>query len=423
MKPVVLILTTIVVTGSVMSTPTGRTLWGVSFTNELVGIAVGDAGTIIRTTDGGTSWTAQSSGTRNHLYGVSIIGATGTTVGQSGTILRTTNSGAKWTSQNSGTTKNLRGVFFRDANTGTVVGDGGTLLRTADGGATWIMQPIGTTNRLNGVFFPTASVGTIVGWGYGTILQTIDGGVNWIGRVSGGEYVALYGVFFSDIANGWTVGHRTVGGQTMARVLHTTDGGQSWWDQETGISPWFLDGVSFASTENGIAVGAYGTIIYTTNGGTNWVVPIGGSGTTRFLTSVTFTTATKAVAVGESGTVLLTTDAGATWREPKRGGKKVREAEDLSPMADVASHFALEQNYPNPFNPTTTISYAIPVDADVSLGVYNMLGQKVAQLIDERMEAGYHDVTFDASGLSSGVYFYCLQAGKLTTTRKVVVMK
>lgn len=69
----------------------------------------------------------------------------------------------------------------------------------------------------------------------------------------------------------------------------------------------------------------------------------------------------------------------------------------------------LEQNYPNPFNPSTTISYALPHRSYVKLTVFNTLGQQAATLVNGEVEAGYHQVTFNAGGLASGVYFYRLQ--------------
>ncbi len=92
-------------------------------------------------------------------------------------------------------------------------------------------------------------------------------------------------------------------------------------------------------------------------------------------------------------------------------------------FAGIPKEFVLDQNYPNPFNPTTAIVVAIPVDADVSLSVYNTLGQRVALLVDGRIEAGYHQVVLDATALSSGIYFYRLKANEFTATRKLVVMK
>lgn len=85
--------------------------------------------------------------------------------------------------------------------------------------------------------------------------------------------------------------------------------------------------------------------------------------------------------------------------------------------------FVLQQNYPNPFNPVTQISYSIPKQVRVTLSVYNLLGQKVATIIDKYQSAGTYDVIFDASKLTSGVYFYRLKAGDYVETRSMTVLK
>jgi hypothetical protein len=89
----------------------------------------------------------------------------------------------------------------------------------------------------------------------------------------------------------------------------------------------------------------------------------------------------------------------------------------------VPSSYQLDQNYPNPFNPTTTISYTLPVDADVSLAVYDVLGQKVAQLIEGPMTAGIHHVRFDGSNLASGIYVYRLLAGDFVAAKRMIILK
>ncbi|GAB5409841.1 MAG: hypothetical protein BalsKO_22060 [Balneolaceae bacterium] len=90
---------------------------------------------------------------------------------------------------------------------------------------------------------------------------------------------------------------------------------------------------------------------------------------------------------------------------------------------DKVSGFELSQNYPNPFNPSTNINFTLPVASNVQLTVFNLLGQKVATLVSERRNAGNHSVRFDARSLSSGIYFYQLQAGDLTLQRKMTLIK
>jgi hypothetical protein len=94
-----------------------------------------------------------------------------------------------------------------------------------------------------------------------------------------------------------------------------------------------------------------------------------------------------------------------------------------APEAAVPEQYALAQNYPNPFNPSTTIEYALPHRANIDLIVYNTLGQQVSTLVSGDQEAGYHEVKFDASSLSSGVYFYRLKAVDFVATKRFLVVR
>ncbi len=98
-------------------------------------------------------------------------------------------------------------------------------------------------------------------------------------------------------------------------------------------------------------------------------------------------------------------------------------ATSIEAQREVPAKFSLSQNYPNPFNPSTTISYDLPLRSHVSLAVYNTLGQQLVQLVNEEVETGHHEVKFDAAGLSSGVYFYRLEAGSVVVTKKMTLMK
>jgi hypothetical protein len=94
------------------------------------------------------------------------------------------------------------------------------------------------------------------------------------------------------------------------------------------------------------------------------------------------------------------------------------------PVTEAPTDYALEVNYPNPFNPRTVIQFSLPKPAVVSLKVYNTFGQEVVTLVShEAYDAGDYAVTFNASGLASGVYFYRLQAGEFTATKKMLLMR
>jgi hypothetical protein len=131
----------------------------------------------------------------------------------------------------------------------------------------------------------------------------------------------------------------------------------------------------------------------------------------------------QSVALSSDGNTALVggwydgSNAGATWvfvRIPVG----VTERDNVTPSTN-----ALSQNYPNPFNPSTTIKYELPKASHVTLTVFNTLGQQVALLQNGEQEAGYHEVKFDGAGLSSGVYFYRIQAGDFVQTRKLMLIR
>jgi hypothetical protein len=95
----------------------------------------------------------------------------------------------------------------------------------------------------------------------------------------------------------------------------------------------------------------------------------------------------------------------------------------VTESSTIPAVYTLEQNYPNPFNPSTTIRFALPHSAVVRLTVYNAIGQEVSTLFEGAREAGTHSIQFDASRLSSGVYFYTIDAGAFRATKKMVLMR
>ncbi|SVD03352.1 uncharacterized protein METZ01_LOCUS356206, partial [marine metagenome] len=89
----------------------------------------------------------------------------------------------------------------------------------------------------------------------------------------------------------------------------------------------------------------------------------------------------------------------------------------------IPNKYALRQAYPNPFNPVTTLSFALPIETEVSLKVYNLQGREVISLVDQNMEAGYHSVVWNADNYPSGVYFVKMVTGKYLSTQKLMLVK
>jgi hypothetical protein len=173
-------------------------------------MVVGNGGTILITTNGGTIWTYQSIGNTN-LNAISYNTGIWTIVGSEGTIIR------NGINQTSGTSNDLFGVRFIDANNGLVVGEGGTILSTTNGGLAWMNQSSGTNANLYSVFYNSGN--WIIVGSEGTIIH------NGIFQESGTSN-DLFDVSFFDANNGWVVGGN-------GTILRTTNGGATFIEEET----------------------------------------------------------------------------------------------------------------------------------------------------------------------------------------------
>ena len=109
-------------------------------------------------------------------------------------------------------------------------------------------------------------------------------------------------------------------------------------------------------------------------------------------------------------------------------GEILAQASTTVNILNIPENYALHQNYPNPFNPTTTIAYDLPEDAFITLEIYDILGRRVRTLINSQIEAGYQKIIWDGRNdygleLSSGFYFYRINAGNFNKTQKMVLLK
>ena len=176
--------------------PQGNDLHSVHFIDSNIGWMVGIIGTIFKTTNGGSTWENQISGTGEILRSVKFVNTNdGWISGNNGTILKTTNGGSIWAAQSSGTTEDLYSIYFTDVNTGWAVG-AKVILRTTNAGLSWESYPNEISTWLFSVYFIDSNTGWAVG-ALGTILSTTNGGSSWENQSSGTTEL-LYSVNFND---------------------------------------------------------------------------------------------------------------------------------------------------------------------------------------------------------------------------------
>lgn len=256
------------------------------------------------------SWTPLTSGTTQWLYDVHFVDKnTGYVVGNAGTILTTTDGGKTWVALTTGTSVNLRSVHFADANNGFAAGANKTIIKTTNGGLTWNVVNAGGQYSFYGIHFPADST---TGYTVGKtgMVKTTNGGATWSALTIASSDV-FYTVHFTDTNTGYAVGD-------AGKILKTTDGGATSSTLTSGTTQ-TLYSVHFPVDANtGYVVGCGGTILKTTNGGTTWTPQI--SGTAICLNAVHFPKdANTGYVVGEGGVILKTTDGGSTWTAQTSG--------------------------------------------------------------------------------------------------------
>ena len=283
--------------------PQGNDLAAGWFVDTNTGCAVGTAGTILTTADGGATWIPRASGVEQYLNDVVFAdSANGWVVGDTGTILATVDGGKTWVPQASGVTTSLRAVFALDDVHLIAVGDAGTMLVTADKGATWTPQASSTFADLNAVTFQSANNGWAVGSG-GVIMRTNNGGLTWFPEVSGTAQ-DLHDIVFTNLYEGWAVGMN-------ATVRHTSNGGSTWSAQDPGTSEDLNDIAAVNASD--LWIGATGgEAAHSTDGGANWDAVDPGLGAS--FNAIIALSTTDVRVLGSEGAYARTLD-GETWTQ------------------------------------------------------------------------------------------------------------
>ena len=373
----------------------------IEFVNPSTGYAVAgySGGDILKTTNAGVTWTSQITSYTLPIYGIAFTSeGTGYLAG-SLSVYKTTNGGTNWTTIYTSTTNEIfSDIFFTNANTGYVIGSYGRLLKTTNAGANWVATTIsGSGSFLSSIYFVNENTGYAVG-DFNVAVKTTDAGATWTALMAGSAFVNHNAVWFTDQNTGYI--------SSNDGIYKTTNAGASWFS--TGAPAGGYSNVQFRGNF-GYAITSGGKIIKSTDAGASWIVQP--TVTENGLYGLYFNSDNFVYAGGLLGTMIKTIPT------------ELRPSSTSGNILEVPEVVALHQNYPNPFNPTTTITFQVPQNAYTSLKVYDLLGREVAELINEAITPGTHAVPWNASDLASGMYFYRLEVGGFSETKRMMLLK
>lgn len=399
------------------------------------------------------TWTSQTSGVTTSLTSVSVVDVNvGWIAGYGGVVLRTSNGGTTWTNVTGAPigTQDLYAIYAIDANICMVTSSPGAtfVYRTSNAGATWTQVFTQAGGFINDFRFKDANTGFMYGDPVGSrwsLWKTTNGGVNWD---STGCYLpqaateaGWNNAMFSQGNNIWF-------GTNNTRVYKSTNWGAtgSWtFGATTGSANSYsvafnnligftgqtaaLKSIDGGATYSSVTLPGTGTIFNINaiqNLGKFWyargsVIYASTDNGTSFTSQYTGTGTYQAMHLKLSGTTIrgwATTSAGGIARFDHQNAVGVSQI-----GTTVPEKYSLNQNYPNPFNPVTNINFALPKSGMVSLKVYDALGHEISTVLNEYKNAGNYNVIFSGYELSSGVFYYKLEAGDFSAVKKMILVK
>ena len=321
------------------------------------------------------------------------------------------NNDTNWMALNTGLTNkyvyqiiSVDTFLFAVADTAELSASGG-IFRSSNKGASWLeidkgledtavtalafyKDKSGITNLFAGV------------WG-GGIYRSTDYGNNWIKYENELSNYSIIDLAIMDT---------TLFAVADSKVFLSNDNSKNWLEVSDGLN----HGAILLATNDTILFASAGNeVYYSLDRGLQWSY---GEGLGHSINCIEVCGKYLFIGIGAPFFVSQT-----VWRRPlseltKPMGIK-KDAEQ------VYSYFKLNQNYPNPFNPSTTISWELTTGTNVQIKIYDLLGKEIKTLVNQYYSSGYHKVTVNFKGLSSGLYFYRLQAGSYSTTKKLILLR
>lgn len=419
---------------------------------------------------GESNWIEQASGVSERLYFVDAVDQdVAWVVGSNRTVLRTTNGGDTWSSVSDALSSEIQNLYVVDAideNTAfvaTVTGDSnaGTnialVYRTKNGGVSWTKVFELPSGWIDNLTMFSRNSGILIGDpinGFWTVYRTTDGGDNWTAitnppSAGDNDWSGMNSFCWLDHLNGWF-------GTNTPDIYHTTDGGLNW-NRETMPPLTRTTVVSFNQAGFGLVANILGQLLRVSNWGANSseITPFEpgyirhGTAQNDFFLLLIDSTAYKSTDNGQSWdwqfsangalrNISIKTTAQGTvgWVVGSNGNIWKYWDGSITDIAredniNIPGDYTLWQNYPNPFNPKTTFRFALPAEAHVKLEIFNTHGQRIVILLDKQMNVGQHEIVWNAGDLASGVYLCQLsldetlhgRTGHYRDTKKVILLK
>ncbi|MBK8983336.1 MAG: T9SS type A sorting domain-containing protein [Ignavibacteria bacterium] len=384
---------------------TGYNLYDIEFINEKTGWAVGDAGVVIKTTNGGDTWMNipnPSPPLNPNLWSVfpfdsNIVYITS----GKDLIIKTIDGGLNWNILNFCPECNsaMTGIYFLNKDTGWFLGTN-KVFRTYDGGNTLDSFYVPWFTNFD-VYFKDVNTGIFCGTG--RVFKSTDGGENWFDtHVPNGPFY-----MFRKLAvvsnNVWIVG-------SSSPVFRSTDFCETWEITTPGQQ---IGGVAihFVNENTGFIGRSSNNLIKSTNGGYNWYQQRTDSNSNSIILSIEFETDSIGWLACGSGKIYKTIT----------GGEVLTYISSNS--IELPNNFNLDQNYPNPFNNETNIEFNITENDVYILEIYNVNGQKKEEIFNKKINRGKYKIRYNAGNLSSGIYIYRISSNKLSLSKKFILIK
>ncbi len=338
-------------------------------------------------TDNGTNWTQTSLNNRD-IRALAIIGNNVIAGTMNNGIYFSTNNGASWTQSNliSEDVWTLavggNNVFAGTDHTGVYI--------STNNGSSWSQTSM-TNITVNSLFISGNNILAAAGVGGWGVFLSVNNGNSW--TLIGDLDIGTYSVAAS--------GNYIYAGPYYHGIYLSTDFGIHW--NQTPLDNGTV--VAIAVSGNNVFAGTEGFGFEVSNdNGVNWTHRSEGLGSAYI----------NALCIIDN--YIYAGTGNGVYKRPLSELTGIKQISN-----DVSQQFSLSQNYPNPFNPATSISFGLPSKLFVSLKIFDMLGNEVATIISEELSAGSYTTQWNAANLSSGIYFYRLQAGTFTETKKLVL--